>query len=1838
MEDSRGTFGMQNFLRSPLGRILKRLIDIGLPMELRPVRSQQLGGALLDFVQQNTHRSNDVVDALLPSISDAEDYMSRSPTLLARHFQISAQALLVLCVVLQDNPTKFLSIVANARHVICEPNDLVYECQTCSRGLNSFICKFCFQNSQHIGHEFRSILARKFGRCDCGDDMTWVDGCSEHRAANHTPRLDTDVIIINTIVLDLLISHWRAGLIGLNDNADAAVIAYCNQFTVAFVPFLLQFFAFVPFLLQFCAGYTSHFTAVSTPLCSMGVLDILVRGERFFEKEAWELLAELIFTLLGDSIVRTAFSKVLCENYSLLFRESITQGRDVSILDKYRVVPIFADEVLSVPAIALTLVKDMNFLGVLLDCMKDLLSSCTLEDGKLQVANWSSLAKTNLVLMGHAHLVLRHVEVVPYATREELDNFPTWMRILGHVQGMAPQQRRTEEHVVEEDETRNNVFLLGLSITDVHSVLVDGLCSFAEIVRLSHLTLKAIDKWLRECLGSGKCEDRAGSFSLLSVQNWLEVEYDVSSQEVSVQLPLHRLISLLIVKSFREQIEKDEGSRNCEFFFGEVLQGCHPIGFSSFIMEHLLRIKVFCAQVRAGMWTRNGDVAVLNFKQCQLIHWSELDIFLLQCCAASAPPELFVTRVLSRFGLSSYLSLNPEDKYDPVLVLEMLTLIMHIIKERRFCGFSEYKVCKRDLICKLALGNFKHSELIEFLPRDICKNCNLEANIAEVAEYSLRLRFWKDLDVYHPRLSPQDAQTAEAGFIDMYADGDPAMALGPKWEDIFEPLSGICNIATSGSLLKIIRAVLYYSSLKPFESPKVVLISLHLLSLGLDICNMKIISREEKEDALPLLALATEEISGGPSVGFDAAKKKTLLSLLVSMTRMHKQSTFEAGKYDLSSLISSILEKFASLSVSCATELKILEAEVDTRFSMHSSPNSDSSNLSSSSVAEERKLKARARQADIMEKMKIAQSMFMESLAPEENVDAEVHSHLLEESIPIVCSICHDSTSSNPLSFLVLLQKSRLASFVERVPPMWGKSDGEKRLQSSSEATSVSNIEQLVQNAIDEFSHTGLPVELEGLVDIIKAQLDCTTNVKRPSTSYGASLDTLPSSIEMVEVNIYESVLKEMQNTTDANHIFSTEKDKEDLIENGYAQCALLGKYMASLSRQKSERASKNSRKEDASSEISGGLSAYDGFGPTGTDGIHISSCGHVMHDECRSRYLSKLRESYRERVIAGGGHSFDIDQGEFPCPLCRRLSNSVLPAISNTLSNLEEEIITSSSGTEPIRGSLTTSATNAFRISQSLVLLQSASKNIAESRSHITSLDCNNKMQTTVGLILNILSRMFYPNKHKKFLASGRLSHSTVLWDTLKYSLISTEIAARGARSNLCSGSGIEVLHRELESSSGFILSVLLKVVQITRNENLLEVLLRYRGVNLFAASICSGVSVNDEISPTTVTGIGDLSSSLKHMDKGVVYPDTQFWGRAADPVLARDPFSSLMWILFSLPSPFLSSVDCFLCLVHLFYGVSVIQVLITYVGKHQDVIPEFGLRDCLINDLRKAVGGTFARSYFASNYMDEASCEPRVMIRRMSYPYLRRCALLWKLLTSSTPTPFGGRSHETNRVSSNLNDSALESSLNDLPIKLNEVEELEQMFQIPDLDVVLEDRTLRMLGLKWINHFSREFQDLNYASVLHYTPAVPFRLMRLPHLYQDLLEHYIKQNCLVCGFAQEDPALCLLCGLVFSPGMVTCCRNEYQAHAMACGAGNGVYLLIRRNGILLHRSASHAPWPSPYLDAFGEEDEGLQRGKPLYLNEERYATLTNMVASHGLDQSSDVFRETTFDGLFME
>ena len=140
---------------------------------------------------------------------------------------------------------------------------------------------------------------------------------------------------------------------------------------------------------------------------------------------------------------------------------------------------------------------------------------------------------------------------------------------------------------------------------------------------------------------------------------------------------------------------------------------------------------------------------------------------------------------------------------------------------------------------------------------------------------------------------------------------------------------------------------------------------------------------------------------------------------------------------------------------------------------------------------------------------------------------------------------------------------------------------------------------------------------------------------------------------------------------------------------------------------------------------------------------------------------------------------------------------------------------------------------------------------------------------------------------------------------------------------------------------------------------------------------------------------------------------------------------------------------------------------------------------------------------------------------------------------------------------------------------------------------------------------------------------PAPPLRaptLLQLPELYQDLFLELSDRPCVACRRVPDEPALCLSCGrLVCCAG--ACCalshggRRECSTHAAACGAGTAFYLLVRTTKLLLLRGSRRCLYPSPYLDAHGEEDLNLRRGRPLFLNAERYAHVRRLWATAGAD-----------------
>ncbi|KAB5580696.1 hypothetical protein GE09DRAFT_448226 [Coniochaeta sp. 2T2.1] len=154
--------------------------------------------------------------------------------------------------------------------------------------------------------------------------------------------------------------------------------------------------------------------------------------------------------------------------------------------------------------------------------------------------------------------------------------------------------------------------------------------------------------------------------------------------------------------------------------------------------------------------------------------------------------------------------------------------------------------------------------------------------------------------------------------------------------------------------------------------------------------------------------------------------------------------------------------------------------------------------------------------------------------------------------------------------------------------------------------------------------------------------------------------------------------------------------------------------------------------------------------------------------------------------------------------------------------------------------------------------------------------------------------------------------------------------------------------------------------------------------------------------------------------------------------------------------------------------------------------------------------------------------------------------------------------------------------------------------------------------------------------SSALVSHPGI-FELVGLPAKYGTLIELCTRRKCPTTGRDLSDPMVCLFCGEVFC-GQGICCSKEMpfpagarrpkkvtvggaNQHLAKCQKTIGLFLNIRRCVIfMLHRqSGSFAN--APYIDQYGEMDMGLRHGRELFLHQKRYDTfLRNLWLGHGI------------------
>ncbi|KAJ2596788.1 E3 ubiquitin-protein ligase ubr1 [Coemansia sp. RSA 1721] len=261
--------------------------------------------------------------------------------------------------------------------------------------------------------------------------------------------------------------------------------------------------------------------------------------------------------------------------------------------------------------------------------------------------------------------------------------------------------------------------------------------------------------------------------------------------------------------------------------------------------------------------------------------------------------------------------------------------------------------------------------------------------------------------------------------------------------------------------------------------------------------------------------------------------------------------------------------------------------------------------------------------------------------------------------------------------------------------------------------------------------------------------------------------------------------------------------------------------------------------------------------------------------------------------------------------------------------------------------------------------------------------------------------------------------------------------------------------------------------------------------------------------------------------------------------------------------------------------------------------------------------------------------------LVTTLMLPFLRRVALLFYLqygvdIASEAPWLLS----ERQRASSS------EDSQQVLSQSEPECARLLKLLHLPNIHQILDVRTQKntvLLAEGWLRDL-RSFRRRHKSPIslgAGYTMAIPmsmptlYSLVELPDRFEVLFERSAKAFCPRCTGVPSDPALCLLCG-GFVCAQSFCCEEdgigECNMHMKTCGGTVGVYLLVKKCGLLLLHHDNGCFMSAPYLDQHGEVDLGLKRGRPLFINRSRYDEMKKLV----LTQKIPVFVARKIDQAF--
>ncbi|XP_070772718.1 E3 ubiquitin-protein ligase UBR2 [Enoplosus armatus] len=562
--------------------------------------------------------------------------------------------------------------------------------------------------------------------------------------------------------------------------------------------------------------------------------------------------------------------------------------------------------------------------------------------------------------------------------------------------------------------------------------------------------------------------------------------------------------------------------------------------------------------------------------------------------------------------------------------------------------------------------------------------------------------------------------------------------------------------------------------------------------------------------------------------------------------------------------------------------------------------------------------------------------------------------------------------------------------------------------------------------------------------------------------------------------------------------------------------------------------------------------------------GIHTASCGHIMHATCWQRYFEavQLKEQRRQQRLRGHT-SYDVENGEFLCPLCECLSNTVIPLLPHTHSP-DHSVDHPSLGAWLKTTNQQIAALHSAHRKQSDGVAEGAEPAVPEGfRVDFTP---QNPFSSSISEMITTFSMSTYKVGLKVNPNEQDQRVPMLIWSTCAYTIQSIE----------------RLLMDEEKPLFGSL---------PCRQDDCLSSLTRFSSSCWTAAPLT-----------TAHTHFIRLLAAL--------VPDSQVENTPC--ILDIDMFHLLVYIVLSYSS--VHSLDqsgrrvvdsAHLHLLHLVTVAHLVQILLTSTTEEVCMDQDSGgseeeeLTCQLYNTLRKHLGSVLPE--VTSGWQLFRCVKVGVL------PFLRTAALFFHYLNSTAPPA-------DLLVAGPGQWEALCSYLS-LPSNILQLHQS-------------QNTLLEPLIHRWCCHPGVR-QILQGGGVIIRFPRESNRLIELPEDYSILINQASSFTCPRSGGDKSRaPTLCLVCGSMLC-SQSYCCQTEVDgedvgactAHTLTCGAGLGLFLRVRESQVLFVAGKTKGCfYPPPYLDDYGETDQGLKRGNPLHLCAERYRKIERLWRQHGI------------------